>query len=631
MHDLTISKKPPPNLRCLLGLNLKFIPRRRFTTSDLSETHTRFKQQIYLQDYYLHNPIDPNNTDQTPYNPKLHVRTHWMPAVWKVSPTTAQRTDSFLLSLENLFKKKQCTPNLSTTQLHLLKKLRSKTDFIITKADKNLGPCILETETYIQYALNDHLNDRVTYKLLSKNAAELHMTNVRKQINKFIQTYKKRLSKTEIKFIRKHTKDCIDPFPKLYLLMKVHKTPLKTRPVVSCSGSLLHSLGVWLDTMLQPIATSLPSFIASSYDLKEALQEMPLLPANAQLFTADAISMYTNIDTASALNAISIFLRSSDDYKHLPIDIILTGLELLMKNNVFQFGDCFFYQQTGTAMGTPPACCYATIYYAVHEQYLFTKYSGNLFFYRRYIDDVIGVWVPSNPNLTFDNFTNDFTFHKLRWEVNAPSDSVVFLDMVLTIDEKRVTTQLYEKILNLYLYISPFSAHSPGVLSGLIIGNILRIYHLCSDSTTRKDFYVKFFLRLRARGYLPSQLLPLFNRGITLAHTKPMPSTRNKRRRHQRALQLQTMRAAEPTKDTAILNIPYHPKDPISWQIQRLFRSHFLQRNTSIAGFNRLTIAYSRPKNLGELLSCRRIDAFNCPPVSSKITTRDRWARFFQP
>ena len=312
--------------------------------------------------------------------------------------------------------------------------------------------------------------------------------------------------------------------------MKVHKTPLKTRPVVSCSGSLLHSLGVWLDTMLQPIATSLPSFIASSYDLKEALQEMPLLPANAQLFTADAISMYTNIDTASALNAISIFLRSSDDYKHLPIDIILTGLELLMKNNVFQFGDCFFYQQTGTAMGTPPACCYATIYYAVHEQYLFTKYSGNLFFYRRYIDDVIGVWVPSNPNLTFDNFTNDFTFHKLRWEVNAPSDSVVFLDMVLTIDEKRVTTQLYEKILNLYLYISPFSAHSPGVLSGLIIGNILRIYHLCSDSTTRKDFYVKFFLRLRARGYLPSQLLPLFNRGITLAHTKPMPSTRNKRR-----------------------------------------------------------------------------------------------------
>ena len=412
------------------------------------------------------------------------------------------------------------------------------------------------------------------------------MTTVRKQINKFLQTYKKRLSQTEIKFIRKQTKDCTDPFPKLYLLMKVHKTPLKTRPVVSCSGSLLHPLGVWLDTMLQPIATSLPSFIASSYDLKEALQEMPGLPSNAQLFTADAISMYTNIDTTSALEALSSFLRSSEEYKHLPIDIILTGLELLMTNNVFQFGDCFFHQKTGTAMGTPPACCYATIYYAVHERFLFTKYSGNLFFYRRYIDNVVGVWVPSNPNLTFDAFAQDFTFHKLRWEVNAPSDSVVFLDMVLTIDDIRIKTQLYEKMLNLYLYISPFSAHSPGVLSGLIIGNILRIHHLCSDSATRKDFYTKFFVRLRARGYLPSQLLPLFNRGIALAHTKPMPSTRNKRRAQRRALQLQLIRNTASTNNTAILNIPYHPKDPISWQIQRLFRTHFLQYNTSTAGFS---------------------------------------------
>ena len=73
--------------------------------------------------------------------------------------------------------------------------------------------------------------------------------------------------------------------------MKVHKKPLKTRPVVSCSGSLLHPLGVWLDTALQPIATDLPSFIASSYDLKEALNELPTLPQGALLFTADAVSM----------------------------------------------------------------------------------------------------------------------------------------------------------------------------------------------------------------------------------------------------------------------------------------------------------------------------------------------------
>ena len=204
--------------------------------------------------------------------------------------------------------------------------------------------------------------------------------------------------------------------------------------------------------------------------------------------------------------------------------------------------------------------------------------------------------------------------------------------MILTINQERqVATQLYEKMLNLYLYISPFSAHSPGVLSGLIIGNVLRIHHLCSDAATRKDFYQKFFLRLRARGYLPSQLLPLFNRGFSIARTKPMPSTRNKQRARNR-LRLQQLQNNSTTtaKDVAIVHIPYHPKNPSSWHIQRLFHKNFLRYERSLAGFKSLTIAYSRSKNLGEMLSCRRIDSFNCPPVSSKITTRDRWAMFFQ-
>ena len=182
-----------------------------------------------------------------------------------------------------------------------------------------------------------------------------------------------------MQFIRKNTKECSDPFCKLYLLMKVHKQPLKTRPVVSCSGSLLHPLGVWLDTALQPIVNSLPSFIASSYDLKEALNDIPPLPKGALLFTADAVSMYTNIDTSYAINAIQNFLRSQEQFKYLPLKAIIEAIDIIMNNNIFQFGDCYFHQLTGTTMGTPPACCYATIYYAVKEKYLFDKYKDNLF------------------------------------------------------------------------------------------------------------------------------------------------------------------------------------------------------------------------------------------------------------
>ena len=138
--------------------------------------------------------------------------------------------------------------------------------------------------------------------------------------------------------------------------------------------------------------------------------------------------------------------------------------------------------------------------------------------------------------------------------------------MVLSISNNRIVTQLYEKMLKLYLYINPFSVHSTGVLSGLIIGNILRIHHLCSDPAVRHDFYTKFFYHLQARGYLPSQLLPLFHIESKLALTKPMPSTQNKRNR---LLQhrLHTIRNNTPN-DTVIFHVPYHPKDPPLREIQ---------------------------------------------------------------
>ena len=136
MHDLTSFRKPPPNLKCLLGLNLKFIPRRRFTTYDLDETSQRFRQQVYLQDYYLQNPpeTDDNHNNEL-HNSKLHIPTHWIPSVWKVSDSVVYKTDYFLHHLKKLFYKRQCTPNLSLSQLYLLKLLRRKDKFAIVKAD----------------------------------------------------------------------------------------------------------------------------------------------------------------------------------------------------------------------------------------------------------------------------------------------------------------------------------------------------------------------------------------------------------------------------------------------------------------------------------------------------------------
>ena len=54
------------------------------------------------------------------------------------------------------------------------------------------------------------------------------------------------------------------------------------------------------------------------------------------------------------------------------------------------------------------------------------------------------------------------------WELNAPSDKVDFMDLTITITECKISTSLFEKPLNLHLYIPPHSVHPPGLLPGIV-------------------------------------------------------------------------------------------------------------------------------------------------------------------
>ena len=174
---------------------------------------------------------------------------------------------------------------------------------------------------------------------------------------------------------------------------------LKSRPLVSCPGSLLHGLGVWVDRKLQEVAKSTVSYFKNSLKLKEQLLKIDL-PPNAHLFTADAVSMYTNIPTHTALNLIGKHItqykrKSNETY---PANAIREALCLVMTMNIFTFGELTLKQLNGTAMGTPPTPPYATVYYGINEEKFLPKYSQRIVYYRRFIDDVIRIWCPNqNP------------------------------------------------------------------------------------------------------------------------------------------------------------------------------------------------------------------------------------------
>jgi hypothetical protein len=107
-----------------------------------------------------------------------------------------------------------------------------------------------------------------------------------------------------------------------YGLPKIHKHPMTLWPVVSTSGSFLAIFSVWLDYKMKELLPLVQSHIKNSTSLIQDLKTLTI-PEGALLFTADATSMYTNIDTQTGVSAINKSLLTNQlPNQTIPQDII---------------------------------------------------------------------------------------------------------------------------------------------------------------------------------------------------------------------------------------------------------------------------------------------------------------------
>ena len=132
------------------------------------------------------------------------------------------------------------------------------------------------------------------------------------------------------------------------------------------------------------------------------IEELPTtLPFGAILFSINAVGMYSNIVTKHSIEIIRKFiLRYAIEITEMqiPVDFVVTCLKVIMKRNIFQFGDTFWKQKNGAAMGTSCAVNYAFLYIGLLEMLeLLKDFELWMPFYRRFIDDGVGIWLTALP------------------------------------------------------------------------------------------------------------------------------------------------------------------------------------------------------------------------------------------
>jgi hypothetical protein len=529
------------------------------------------------------------------YNKQIYIKNrnwHPNPAPSPIEDQITNFDKALRQQLQTLILKHKKTNlrNLTRPQSLTLRRLKENKSFVIKPTDKNLGPAIMDTETYVKQVLTEHLLTK-DYKKLTKESARIQLDNIKAQLKSFITQHQTSLTKEEITYFQRSYKS-YHRIPIFYGLPKVHKIPMTLRPVVSTSSSFLSIFSNWLDFKMKELLPSVKSYLMNSTTLLNDLRHITL-PEDALLFTADAKSMYTNIDTTTGVTAIREFISSN--IENIPINfpttLFLQVLQCVMENNIFSFGETYWLQLSGTAMGTPAACAYATISYGHHENTsILPSFKSQLLYYKRYIDDIFGIWIPPRRNCTetWYNFKKELNnWGRLEWVTEEPTTTTTFLDLNISISHSKIHTSTFQKEMNLYLYIPPSSSHPPSCFKGLLTGELKR-YYIQNNSEDFENILLKFINRLIDRGHSLDKLKPLLMQAATAIDSQFTPSNKTE----------------TDNPSTLYIHWTYHPHGIQRHDLRKMYHNTLKDD----LPFDRMQVAVSRPKNLRDILSKAKLE-----------------------
>jgi hypothetical protein len=367
----------------------------------------------------------------------------------------------------------------SKKHVNIVNYLHKQKHLHFCRADKGGCLVILNKADYINLCMN-HLNDTKTYKLLHKYDDSI----ISQRLAQLTSKYKDILLPDEIRYIT-------NPSVKtshFYVLPKLHKCStisnfcknltsnyihigncphsLSSRPIVSNVSSATSRLSKFINNIINPISTFVPSFIKNSFDLLPKLPKV--ITRDTKFLCLDVKSLYTIIPKQYGLQAVKFWLELYPDAldKRFTHNFLIDALDLILSHSVFAFQNDTYQQLVGTVMGTNVAPTYAHLTMGYFEEQLRDKClkifgNFNLFqHYYRYLDDILLITDMDNTQTSLFIDTIQSIHKSFQFSHTISDTQVNFLDITIFKHNNTLQTDIFYKETDAFRYLH-FLSHHP--------------------------------------------------------------------------------------------------------------------------------------------------------------------------
>ena len=389
-------------------------------------------------------------------------------------------------------------------------------DYVVTMTDKNLGIAVSE-RTWLDEKCLDLLHDEANYTQLHPltaqqicdkqctdmeviaNYADNILSDSGNQLGKF---FRHRITEKGQQHV----------IPVFYGIPKIHKEPVKMRPIIPCHSAIQNPAAKYVSKKLKPLIEAAPSILKSTKDMVIKLSKINLdINRRWFLVTGDVVAFYPSIPLKKCLDI------TADMYaKHVgeagttealkEMRLFLLCLMCGNENLITRYKDLLFKQTRGLAMGVADSPDLSNLYGLHFEDSCKILDHPLVPFYGRFIDDIFAI-VYASTEAEALNIISIVKFDDCVIEWGASDHYLPFLDMTIYRDaDNRLQHMPYRKARSHQERIPWISHHPLDVKRGTYIGEMSRLATLCSLHSHYIDAIKSLSALYIVRGY-PSNLV----------------------------------------------------------------------------------------------------------------------------